>query len=190
MPSEQLPGLPDGYTGEWLDRGSAYLHVRNASHAVCVEAYTTLDGGTNLLIHAGAIDRAQALAMVAAALLVRDQDQRIEQAYEQERQRRPDHETVPVQVWADIDTGIAEMVRYLNTLPGLRTDASCQGTIGEGGPNPYRAQVLAHWPAALRMRLQEEFDVTLLGDDWGYLHPRDEAALRTRQTADGAQGNG
>jgi hypothetical protein len=45
----------------------------------------------------------------------------------------------------DVDLGIADMVEYLNTIPGVRTIASCQGTIGEDGPNPYRAQVLCDW---------------------------------------------
>lgn len=82
------------------------------------------------------------------------------------------HKTVPVQVWADIDEGVAEMVRYLNTIPGVRTHASCQGTIGEGGPAPYRAQVMATWPPDTFERLKREFDVTPEGDNWGYLHPR------------------
>ncbi len=41
------------------------------------------------------------------------------------------HKTRPVQVWVDIDLGIAEMVVYLNTIPGVRTHTSCQGTIGK-----------------------------------------------------------
>lgn len=84
----------------------------------------------------------------------------------------PPHKTVPVMVWADVDEGIAEMVRYLNTIPGIRTISSCQGTIGEGGPAPYRAQVMATWTAEASERLQAEFDVSSLGDGWGYLHPR------------------
>jgi hypothetical protein len=83
------------------------------------------------------------------------------------------HETQPVQVWADIDVGIADMVIYLNTIPGVRTHASCQGTIGEGGPSPYRPQVMTTWPdEATFERLKAEFDVTVLGENWGYLHPR------------------
>jgi hypothetical protein len=66
------------------------------------------------------------------------------------------------------------MVRYLNTLPDVRTHASCQGTIGEGGPEPYRAQVMATWPKELEERIRSEFDVTSLGDGWGYLHPIQE----------------
>lgn len=83
------------------------------------------------------------------------------------------HKQVSVQVWADVDEGIADMVLYLNTIPGVRTHASCQGTIGEGGPEPYRAQVMATWPPGAFERLKTEFDVTILGENWGYLHPRD-----------------
>jgi hypothetical protein len=88
------------------------------------------------------------------------------------------HKTVPVQVWADIDEGVAEMVRYLNTIPGVRTHASCQGTIGEGGPAPYRAQVMTSWTDDVFGRLKEEFDVTIEGDNWGYLHPRATGNVR------------
>ena len=85
---------------------------------------------------------------------------------------RPSHVTRPVRVWADVDVGIVGMVEYLNTIPGVRTTASCQGTFGEGGPAPYRAQVMAHWPEDQEARLRAEFDVTDLGECWGYLHPR------------------
>ncbi len=85
------------------------------------------------------------------------------------------HKTIPMLVWADVDEGIAGMVAYLNTIPGVRTEASCQGTIGEGGPNPYRAQVLTIWPPEQEARLLSEFDMheTNRGGCWGYLHPRD-----------------
>jgi hypothetical protein len=85
------------------------------------------------------------------------------------------HETRPIQVWADIDTGIAETVEYLNTIPGVRTHASCQGTIGEGGPVPYRAYVQASWPDAETLAfLKTKFDVEVIGEGqaWGYVHPR------------------
>lgn len=83
------------------------------------------------------------------------------------------HETRAVRVWADVDLGVADMVEYLNTIPGVRTMASCQGTIGEGGPHPYRAQVMATWPRAAEPRLRHEFDATVLGEGWGYLHRRE-----------------
>jgi hypothetical protein len=86
------------------------------------------------------------------------------------------HKTVPVQVWVDIDSGIAEMVRYLNTIPGVRTHASCQGTIGEGGAAPYRPQVMVTWSDEVLERLRREFDVTMEGDHFGYLHPREDFA--------------
>jgi len=88
------------------------------------------------------------------------------------------HETRPVQVWVDADLGIADMVVYLNTIPGVRTIASCQGTIGEGGQNPYRAQVMAEWTDEAFDRLATEFDLTVLGDGWGYVHPREKKAGR------------
>lgn len=80
------------------------------------------------------------------------------------------------------------MVRYLNTIPGVRTFASCQGTIGEGGPAPYRAQVGTTWPDRETFdRLCAEFDFSAPDDSdridtdarwtpddcWGYFHPRE-----------------
>ena len=82
------------------------------------------------------------------------------------------HETRPVRVWADVDLGIADTVEYLNTIEGVRTHASCQGTIGEGGPQPYRAQVMCSWSDVAFERLKGEFDITELGDHFGYVHPR------------------
>jgi tRNA(Phe) wybutosine-synthesizing methylase Tyw3 len=88
------------------------------------------------------------------------------------------HKTRAVQVWAEVDEGIADLVVYLNTIPGVRTFASCQGTIGEGGAEPYRPYVMAAWSdAATLERLQREFDVTFdmssgPRDRWGNVHPR------------------
>jgi hypothetical protein len=82
------------------------------------------------------------------------------------------HATRPILVWIDADLGIADFVSYLNTIPGIRTHASCQGTIGEGGPHPYRAQVMATWTAEAFDKLKSEgCEFTLLGDGWGYVHP-------------------
>lgn len=85
------------------------------------------------------------------------------------------HQTIPVQVWADIDEGIVDVVKHLNTIEGVRTWDSCQGTIGEGGAEPYKAYVMLSWPdeAALQ-RLQAEFDVEVEGDNWGYAHVREQ----------------
>jgi hypothetical protein len=57
-----------------------------------------------------------------------------------------EHKTVPVLVWADVDEGIADVVRYLNTIPGVRTYVSCQGLLGTGGPEPYGPQVMIREP--------------------------------------------
>ena len=101
------------------------------------------------------------------------------------------HKQVPIQVWVDVDEGIAHMVLYLNTISGVRTIASCQGTLGEGGPKPYRAQVMATWPPGVFERLRSEFDVTILGDNWGYLHPRNvkaDVTLAARPAGHDTQG--
>jgi hypothetical protein len=97
------------------------------------------------------------------------------------------HDTVPVQVWADVDIGIADMVRYLNTIPGVRTLSSCQGTIGEGGPAPYRAQVCVTWDSDSTFeRLNSEFDFSPpydaeweVNNRWGYVHPREDSRFET-----------
>ncbi len=91
------------------------------------------------------------------------------------------HKTRQIQVWVDVDMDIADVVIYLNTISGVRTIASCQGTIGEGGPHPYRAQVMVTWTDdAAFSRLKNEFDLSEIGNHWCYVHPRDEAALKRR----------
>lgn len=84
------------------------------------------------------------------------------------------HKTRPIKVWVDVDFGISKTVLYLNTIPGVRTHSSCQGTIGEGGPHPYRAQVMCSWTPRALKRLRAEFDVTFpkgSNGTWGYIHP-------------------
>lgn len=72
---------------------------------------------------------------------------------------RPIHRTVPALVWADIDEGVVDMIRRLNEIPGVRTNASCQGTIGEGGPRPYPAHVMAHWMSEESLEeIRREYD--------------------------------
>jgi hypothetical protein len=95
---------------------------------------------------------------------------------ESEVNERTSHQTIPIRVWVDVDVGIAAMVRYLNSIPGVRIHASCQGTTREGGPAPYRPQVMATWTDEVFERLQREFDITIKGENWGYLHPRDKTA--------------
>src|SRR5580704_5658815 len=52
---------------------------------------------------------------------------------------RAPHETVPIRCVIDIDKRIAPLVEYLNTLPGVRTDASCEGGLC------YGPQVMVSW---------------------------------------------
>ncbi len=91
------------------------------------------------------------------------------------------HQTVPVQVWADIDVGIADLVRYLNTISGVRTHTSCQGTVGElsdddkaAGAQESRPWVMVSWDDDATLALLEtKFDIDVDGDHWGHLHPRE-----------------
>lgn len=85
------------------------------------------------------------------------------------------HAQRTVLVKVDVDEGIADLVLYLNTIEGVRTHASCQGTIGEGGPNPYRPQVMVTWDAdGVFDRLAGEFDMSDLHREncWCYVHPK------------------
>lgn len=82
------------------------------------------------------------------------------------------HKTTRVKVWTDVDEGIADMVIYLNTIDGVTTWASCQGTIGEGGPEPYPPHVMAGWSKEVEPRLLEEFDIIFEGECWGCLYPK------------------
>lgn len=95
------------------------------------------------------------------------------------------HKTTRIKVWVDCDVGIAEMVLYLNTIRGVTSYASCQGTIGEGGPNPYRPQVMCSWTPEIFDRLKKEYDVTLMGDNWGYLHPKKTKRMKPENVAKG-----
>lgn len=81
------------------------------------------------------------------------------------------HRTVPVLVWADVDEGIVEFVRKLNTIAGVRTHHSCQGTISEGGAEPYPAYVGVSWvDDEARDRLKEVGDLVAEGDNFGTLY--------------------
>jgi len=82
------------------------------------------------------------------------------------------HKTKPIKVWVDADIGIADLVEYLNMIPGVRTIYSCQGTIGEGGLNPYRPMVGVTWSDdEAWQHLRKEFDITVQGSHWGDIHP-------------------
>jgi len=103
-------------------------------------------------------------------------------------------ETVPVQVWIDVDPGIAELVKYLNTIPTVRTLASCQGTLGEGGAEPYGPYVMVTCKDKNTLaRLQNEFDISEMHYPLCMVHPRksSEAALsRAASSGAGATGQG
>jgi hypothetical protein len=81
------------------------------------------------------------------------------------------HDTKPVQVWADIDVEIADFVRHLNTIPGVRTHSCCQGTLGEGGAEPYEAYVGVSWWTDDARKELEKFSLTVEGEAWGSVHP-------------------
>ena len=82
------------------------------------------------------------------------------------------HKTRPLQIWVDVDEGIARAVEYLNRIPGVRTFASCQGTIGEGGAEPYRAHVLAYWPEDAQKQIEAYFEIGEGDEGSRMLHPR------------------
>ena len=83
------------------------------------------------------------------------------------------HKTIKMMVWVDVDEGISKMVRQLNQIRGVRTYSSCQGSIGEGGPHPYRAYVQCSWETLdILKALKLAYDVRPQGSGyWGYVHP-------------------
>lgn len=91
---------------------------------------------------------------------------------------RVPHETRPIRIWVDADLGVADLVEQLNEIAGVRTYASCQGSIGEGGPEPYGPYVHLSWPdfATLEL-LQEKYLVEIEGENWGLVRPRENTAL-------------
>ena len=78
------------------------------------------------------------------------------------------HVTVAVQVWADIDVGIADFVRELNDIPDVRTHACCQGAAGDGGYGPY---VMVSWHTPEALAALQRFPMTEVYDGHGKVHP-------------------
>jgi hypothetical protein len=77
---------------------------------------------------------------------------------------------MPVMVWADVDVGISAFVAYLQTIPGVRTYASCQGTLGEGGPAPYAGYVMVSWrDDTARKAVETLGELKVLGKGHGQL---------------------
>jgi hypothetical protein len=84
------------------------------------------------------------------------------------------HKMVPVQVWADVDEGIAPLVKYLNTISGIRTHGSCQGTIGQGGQEPYGPYVtVSYHSEEAEMRVRREFDCEEVAQSTAIVRPRE-----------------
>lgn len=82
------------------------------------------------------------------------------------------HKTTTVWVKASVDVGIAELVTELQTFPGVFTDASCQGTLNDGGIKPYPPYAMVHWAdEAALLLLQAYHTVDIVGDSWGYVRP-------------------
>ena len=87
---------------------------------------------------------------------------------------KPIHDLLPrtsVRVWVDVDKKIADSVKWLNRLKGVRTFTSCQGTIGEGGANPYSPYVMAYVPPLWEKEVAKHFTFGEKGEGWVYLHP-------------------
>jgi hypothetical protein len=105
-------------------------------------------------------------------------------------ERHQHSETEVVMVKVDADAGIAQMVVDLNEIRGVRTHTSCQGTIGEGGPHPYRAYVMCSWsrPEALEA-LKAKYIVRPQGNGaWGYVHPSSTEGQSDGVQADSSSG--
>lgn len=82
------------------------------------------------------------------------------------------HRTVAVQVWVEVDEGIADMVRALNAMPGVRTYASCQGYPDAQFDN--KPRVMAWWPEFPNphAEIEARYEVGERGANWAYLHPK------------------
>lgn len=87
---------------------------------------------------------------------------------------RKKHKQIGIRVWVSVDAGIAPLVKRIQWFyPDVETFASCQGTLGEGGPSPYAAHVMASWNKKILPRLKKEFDVQPQGNGyWGYIRPK------------------
>lgn len=76
--------------------------------------------------------------------------------------KRGPHDTVPMLVWADIDKGIAAMVKDLNSIKGVRTHTSCEGGI------TYRGFVQASWTLKALQTILTRYEVLLPDKSNGY----------------------
>ncbi len=87
------------------------------------------------------------------------------------------HKTRAITVWVDVDDGVADFVILLNKIPGIRTHTSCQGTLGEGGAEPYPPYVMVSWVDDDALACLAQWTVTRLDEhpfknaNWGYVTP-------------------
>src|ERR1035437_4513459 len=80
------------------------------------------------------------------------------------------HKQVPLKIWADIDEGIVDFVRKLNTIPGVRILDSDQGDLLQGGVR--YAWVNVSWPDDnILYRLQGIGNLVTTGQNIGILYP-------------------
>lgn len=85
---------------------------------------------------------------------------------------REPHNTMPLQVWVDIDVDVADLVARLNTIPGVRTYSSCRGSMDEPEAiEPFPAYVSVSWATQdTLLRLAAEFDMIVEGEGYGTVH--------------------
>jgi hypothetical protein len=89
------------------------------------------------------------------------------------------HETRPILVWADVDVGIADLVEHLQRFAGVRTLTSCQGTVDEGGAEPYAGYVRITWrDDKVLAKLKRLFDVEVEGECYGMLRLKPGTAYK------------
>ena len=81
------------------------------------------------------------------------------------------HQTREIKVWVDVDEGIADFVLELTEIEGIRCHASCQGTIGEGGADPYEAHVMVTWTDDKARARLDRWRVEHVGPNLGMVFP-------------------
>lgn len=88
---------------------------------------------------------------------------------------------IPVNVRVEVDRGIAELVRDLQSFDGIWTHASCEGGKGHS----FRPYVMVSWDSEKALDgLLSKYDVTLptgTNRTWGYIYP----VTGTRSTQQG-----
>lgn len=76
------------------------------------------------------------------------------------------HKQIRTQVWAMVDTGIADAVHRLNEMAGVMTHTSCEGDTA------YAPYIMVSWDDdEARARILAEYTLTDEGDHWAYAHP-------------------